>query len=337
MAGLLQFAPRSNSEGAPRFSPADYVSHALHRPERDWPQTNCYVDLWIEVIATHGFAPEAMLGFTVRQDFEGDQFTFFKPPHADLEFLYGLRVDELALYDSLEDHIETQLDRGRIVVVEVDSFYLPDTRGISYRSEHSKTTIGIVGFDGAQSQMLYFHNDGLFALENEDFLGVLGCAAEQKRDDALFPYAEFARFEEIAGPPVDVREKAEQLLRVHLARRPERNPVSAFSAAFPQLWQNLEKRPPAFFNVFVFNTLRQFGANFELLGSHLDWLRPDGAFARESAECRLLSSAAKALQFNVARAATRRRPFDPTQALDEMAAAYDRLFEGLLATLDGAR
>ena len=52
---------------------------------RIWPETNCYVDLWIEVLAAAGFTPEAMLGFTLTQDFEGDQFTFFKVPLEDLE------------------------------------------------------------------------------------------------------------------------------------------------------------------------------------------------------------------------------------------------------------
>jgi hypothetical protein len=66
--------------------PADHVRHALHDESRDWPETNCYVDLWIELFAARGFAPEAALGFTLT-DFEGDQFTFFKFPLQDLEAL----------------------------------------------------------------------------------------------------------------------------------------------------------------------------------------------------------------------------------------------------------
>jgi len=60
------------------IDPETYRAHALHSSERAWPETNCYVDLWIEVLASSGVAPEAMLGFTLTQDFEGDQFTFFK-------------------------------------------------------------------------------------------------------------------------------------------------------------------------------------------------------------------------------------------------------------------
>ena len=32
-----------------------YVPHPLHDSGRDWPETNCYVDLWIELL--HGRGP----------------------------------------------------------------------------------------------------------------------------------------------------------------------------------------------------------------------------------------------------------------------------------------
>ena len=125
------------------ISPDNWRSHALHDASRDWQETNCYVDLWIEVLHARGLSPEAMMGFCVTQDFEGDQFTFFKVPLEDLETLYDIRVGELSIYDSLEGHVVEQIRQGRMALVEVDAFHLPDTRGITYRLEHSKTTIGI--------------------------------------------------------------------------------------------------------------------------------------------------------------------------------------------------
>lgn len=337
MLGQVQSARLSHTEARAdgAVSAATHVRHALHHPERDWPQTNCYVDLWIELLATLGFEPEAMLGFTLAQDFESDQFTFFKPRLADLEQLYGVRVEELALYDRTEHHVERQVARGRVVLIEVDGFYLPDTRGVSYRLEHSKTTIGIGRFDPTARRMEYFHNDGLFALESEDFDGVFGRLAEQADPAALFPYAEFARFDRARDGADDAREIAAQLLRTHFARRPSHNPLQAFASEAPRLWSVLEARPTHFFHNYAFNTFRQLGANFELLGSHLDWLRPDRSLAAESAECRLLSSNAKALQFQAARAASRKRPLDAGAALEEMAAAYDRLIEGLGQAVKG--
>lgn len=328
MLGQLKSAPLSftDSRDEAIATIAPPARHVLHHPERDWPQTNCYVDLWIELLAWRGFEPEAMLGFTLAQDFEGDQFTFFKPRLADIELLYGVRLEELSLYDRLEEHIERQTARGRVVVIEVDGYHLPDTRGVTYRLDHSKTTIGIARFDRAARRVDYFHNDGFFTLEGEDFDSVFA-------PTTLFPYAEFVRFDREREDVDEARDIASRLLRTHFTRRPQGNPLRAFAAELPSLWRVLEARPPSFFHSFAFNTFRQVGANFELLGNHLAWLRQDGAFAAESAECRLISSNAKALQFQAARASSRKRPLDAGKTLDEMAAAYDRLFEGIAAAL----
>jgi len=72
-----------------RLEPTQYVRHDLHSPERIWTEKNCYVDIWIELVHALGFEPNAMLAFTVAVDFEGDQWTFFKPPHDELRDLYA--------------------------------------------------------------------------------------------------------------------------------------------------------------------------------------------------------------------------------------------------------
>src|ERR1700722_15274651 len=89
------------------------------RAECDWPTTNCYVDAWMPLLATWGLDPVAGLGITVTQDYEGDQFHFFKFLHEDLELLYGVVVGELSIYRSLEEQIKTQVGRGNVVLVEV--------------------------------------------------------------------------------------------------------------------------------------------------------------------------------------------------------------------------
>lgn len=335
MAGQTLFALRSPSDAEPSLlAPATpHERHALHHPDRDWPQTNCYVDLWIELLASRGLPPEAMLGFTLAQDFEGDQFTFFKPRIADLERLYGVRLEELSLYDGLEEQVERQVARGRVVFVEVDGHHLPDTRGVTYRVDHSKTTIGVVAIDRSARRMDYFHNDGFFALGGEDFDAIFGRADSMRDPAALFPYAEFVRFDRVKARIDDARDIAEDLLREHFARRPSDNPLRAFAAGFEASWNELLARPPAFFHKYAFNTFRQLGADFELLGSHLDWLRPNGEFTAESAACRRISSGAKALQFQAARASSRKRVLEPGESLEELALVYDALFEGLAAKL----
>ena len=59
--------------------PATYRPHALHSGDRTYVETNCFTDILIELLHAHGDEPLAALGSFVRQDFEGDQWTFFKP------------------------------------------------------------------------------------------------------------------------------------------------------------------------------------------------------------------------------------------------------------------
>ena len=75
-----------------------YARHALHRGDRAWPEANCYVDLWVELLHAAGAEPLAALPFTLGIDVQGDQWTFFKFPPADLELLYGVDVFELNIW-----------------------------------------------------------------------------------------------------------------------------------------------------------------------------------------------------------------------------------------------
>jgi hypothetical protein len=330
--GLLAYAPPSGAEAPYAITalrPADHSRHALHDETRDWPETNCYVDLWIELLAARGFVPEAALGFTLIQDWEGDQFTFFKFPLHDLEALYAAIVQELSIYDSVEAHAIEQVGRGRAVLVEVDGFYLPDTRGVSYRRQHTKTTIAVNRVDPAARHLEYFHNAGFFALDGEDYDGVFTTLPQQQRDDILFPYVEFVRFDGTALKGEALRAAALARLRQHYARRPQRNPVRAFAKVLGAQTEAVAKRTPDFFHVYAFNTLRQLGANFELCGSHLAWLFPAGDADNAIAACKAISGGAKSLQFQLARAVARKRFSGLEEALAPVADAYDALFENI--------
>ncbi len=304
-----------------------YVAHPLHDGGRDWPETNCYVDLWIELLHGRGLVPEAMLGFTLRQDFEGDQFTFFKPPPGDIERLYGLEVLELAVYAGLEAHALVQTAAGRPVLVEVDAIHLPDTQGTTYGRDHAKTTIGILALDPEAGELDYLHNAGRFRLAGADYAGIFGPAT-------LPPYAEFVK---TVAPPLPASELpgvALDLLVWHRARAPERNPVLAFREALAAAAGALVCRPLGVFHAYAFNTTRQLGANFEMLASHLAWLDASaaGAFAPAAAAAADLSREAKAFQFQLARAFHRRQAEGLAPRLDRLATTYERVF----ASLDGA-
>ncbi len=319
----------------PALSPESHVPHLLHASDRMWPETNCFVDLWIELVASCGLPPEAMFGFTLTQDFEGDHFTFFKMPLEDLEALYGIRSTELAIFDDVETHIETQLKRGRISLIEVDSFYLPDTHGVGYRNDHGKTTIAINRIDRANLTLDYFHNAGYFALDGEDYAGVFQHHLKEGEPPFL-PYAEFAKFPQKPVPEERRRAVAERLLVQHFSRRPADNPVRAFSQVFPAQVEKVADRPFGFFHKYAFNTLRQLGANFELAASHLQWLAGPQAFDDAAAEALKIAEVAKTVQFQLARAVARRK-FEPlATALNPAADAWDALMAKLNSHLDVA-
>ena len=80
-----------------RLDPATYRRHAIHGEDRAWPETNCYTDLIVEMAHALGLDPVAMLPYTLAVDFEGDQWTFFKPCFAELYDLYGFDIQELAI------------------------------------------------------------------------------------------------------------------------------------------------------------------------------------------------------------------------------------------------
>jgi len=313
------------------LDPAAYTRHALHDPARNWPETNCYVDLLIEVLAQRGHDPRAALAFTVAQDYEGDQFTFFKFPVSDLAQLYGVEILELAIFDRLEDHTRLQMSRGRMPMIEVDSYYLPDTRGITYRHSHGKTTIGVNVLDSASRRLDYFHNAGYFRLDGEDFDALF--RPTQANGLPLFPYTEFLKF----GPAPSAREQvaiSRALLAHHLRRRPAKNPFSAWGEVVADDIAQLLERPAEWFHIYAFNTLRQAGANFELLATYFAWLQDNSHAVPERARVAAEAIAAdtKMLQFQFARASARRKVLDVSEAVRQLATDYDIVLDSLTAS-----
>ncbi|MBU7439191.1 DUF1839 family protein [Paraburkholderia fungorum] len=311
-----------------------HAPHALHQGERVWQETNCYVDLWIELLHGFGLDPRAAFGFTVTQDFEGDQFTFFKFPLDDLERLYGTQVQELAIYDSLEARVQAQTLRGHTVLVEVDGYYLPNTRATSYRREHPKTTIGIDFIDPAARRLGYFHNTGYHLLDGEDYDGVFRKLPQfAQQADLLFPYVEFAKQVRPALEGTALVEASAELLCAHLARRPLVNPISQWREAFPAHLDMLLERGEAFFHPYSFNLMRQLGANFEFLSKYLTWLAAQGFDVPESipAAAQRIASESMVMQFRLVRAIARRRRDSCEDCFDVLESAYEKTLPPLAA------
>ena len=300
--------------------PATYVPHPLHGPGRAYRETNCYTDVIIELLHSRRLDPVAGLGHLVRTDFEGDQFTFFKMSPSDIEALYGVDIHEMQPVGSLPDQIELQLERGRTILVELDSFYLPDTASTDYRRNHVKSTVAAEAIDQAGERLLYFHNLGLHELSGADYRGIFGL--DGRAPEMLPPYLELARFdlsEPLRGEAL--RDAARELLAFHLKRRPTANPFESFGTQLATDLPRLVEGDSERFHAYAFATVRMAGASFDLLRAHIDWLL--GAEAARALDP--IVEGSQILSFRLAR----RRLFDPSPTIASMAEAWSAAIAGL--------
>ena len=303
-----------------QLDPATHERHLIHGEGRIWAETNCYVDVLVELLHGLGFEPIAALPFTLRIDFEGDQWTFFKFPHADLLTLFGLDIQELNPWRSLVDHIDQQVALGRPVLVELDSFYLPDTQGTAYRREHVKSTVAVNEIDIERQQMGYFHGQGYYHLSGCDFADIFqidGLVHERM----LPPYIEHVKFaQDPISPGASLVHASLACFREHLRLLPTENPFHKFREQLATDLDWLVSGPIETFHRYSFATLRQYGACFELAETYLLWLSAHGEphLEEPTTAVREISQRSKAFQFQLARAVARGRQLtlDP---IDRMA------------------
>jgi hypothetical protein len=218
-------APMAGLQALPGLDASSYVRSPLHADSCAWVEKNCYVDVWIELLHSLGLEPTAALSMTVAVDFEGDQWTFFKPPHDELRDLYGIDVQELTVWRTLLDHAQEHLAAGKMISTESDAFWLPDTAGTDYRRQHTKSTIVLANIDVAQQRLGYFHNTGYFELAGEDFRQLF--RVDLPHDPQFMPlYAELVRTDRVAKrSDAELRQIARKFLVSHLVRRPVDNPL----------------------------------------------------------------------------------------------------------------
>jgi hypothetical protein len=308
---------------------ATFVPHPVHAGERNWSETNCYVDVWFEVLHALGVEPLAGSAFTLSCDFEGDQWTFFKFPPEDLRSLFGIDVAEMNVWRPVVDHVEEQLSFGRLCTVEGDAWFLPDTRGVSYRSDHVKTTIVPASLDRSTRSLGYFHNSGYYELDGDDFDGLFR-AGDHEDPAALPPYVERIRLDRIRRHDPDLIGRVVALTAEHLGRRPMDNPIvrmgDRLRADLPWLVsQDLEE-----FHRYAFGLCRQCGASTELAADFLEWLgeRDGPGVADAVTGFRQVAEGAKRLQFALARV-VRGRSVDFDATLADMAAHWDTAMQAL--------
>lgn len=313
----------------PSLSAERHVRHAVHREPTLWIEKNCYVDVIIELVHALGLEPVAAMGFCAAIDFEGDNFTFFKPQHEELRQLFGIDIQEMNVWRPLLEHAEEHLRAGKFLSTEADAFWLPDTAGTDYRRNHVKTTIIMAEVDRAGRRLGYFHNASYHELGGEDFERTFERGAG---DPTVLPFfAELIRVDRLQRrAPAALAAIALARLAVHLERRPRTNPLARFAERFGRDLPALQAAGIERYHVWAFATTRQLGAAAELLAAHLRWLGAHGEVPSlvDAAEPFLrLSADAKTLILKAARAVSTRRPLD-TALLDGMAAAWS---EGIAA------
>jgi hypothetical protein len=305
-------------------NPGDHHPDPLHGSDRTYLETNCYADVLIELLSARGDDPRALFGFIVRTDWEGDQFSYFKPPYADLFRLFGVEVHEMLPYKTVPEHVERQLALGRTVLVEIDAWWLPDTASTSYRREHLKTTVAPTMIDREAERMQYFHNAGLFELTGEDYRGSFRMLP-QFTDDVMDPFIEVVRFD--AGPRLqgdELRDEAQRLLASNFALKPARNPFVAWAESLREDLPRLLVGSAEDYHAYAFVTVRMVGAAFELLGDHIRWLfGADGTDA--AAGFQGIVEGSKTVSFRLAR----RRAFDPEPVIAGMAEAWDQAMDAI--------
>lgn len=313
-------------QGCESLTPANARRSVLHDPAEPWSPTNCYMDVWIGLTAVLGLDPVPMLGAAFSADFLGDQWEFLKPRQEDLECLYGLTVGEYDTWRPLGEHLQLAMSRGDALVVEVDAFHLPDTEGVSYGLEHTKTSIVPLRLDPLAGELVYLHNDGVHVLGGEDLEHTLGPA--MRGGSVPYPYVELVRLDGMRRlSEQELWQRGVGLVRAHLRRAPSDSPARRLVDSIRTQLPVLAERGLPYFHVYSFATTRQAGLTAGL-AAHVCRFLAVGAQAwpsdlcperlREAAEAfDDAAGAAKTLQFQLARAASGRTP-----RVDASAAAF---------------
>lgn len=314
----------------PEIQAQGYVRSSLHGEDCAWVEKNCYVDLFIELVHALKLEPRAMLPFTLALDFEGDQWTFFKPQHSEMRLLYGIDVQEMSCWRPLIEHAQEHLAAGRLIAVEADAHWMPDTAGTDYRQNHVKTTIMLADLDLARQRLGYFHNAGYYEMEGEDFREIF--RLDKGPDPTYLPlFAELVRIDRrVERSPLELAEISRNLIRTYLGHRPADNPILRFAERFGQELPVMHERGLPYYHAWAFNTVRQLGAAFELAAANVAWL---GEVEGQSVAAKLapavdsfqaISQGNKALILKLARAVNAKRSLDPAEVFGDMAQAWQR-------------
>lgn len=256
----------------PGSQPTDsQPTEALLASETLWPNTNCYLDVWRELLPSMGLVREPAMVCALSASFVGEQWEFLKVSASDLDDLYGIKVGEYDIWRPLTEHLEFQQAAGNLCLIEVDAYFLPDTAGTSYRTEHVKTALAVLHLDTVNQTLRYSHNGARFQLSGVDYAGIFGPAAAQGLVPK--PYVELLRLDQrVARTEAQLRSIATKLLQRNLNRLPTRNPVTELGNYLLSQEPELVAGGMDYYHGLCFATTRQLGVTAMLAAEFCLWL-----------------------------------------------------------------
>ena len=211
------------------------------------------------------------------------------------------------MWRPLVDHLEEQLALGRPAIVEVDAFYLPDTAGTSYHTEHVKTSIAVQRSIALAAARLLSQRR-LLRAGRHDFAGLFRLASSADRASAAVRGGREARGRRSARR-AGARCRIARTAALHLARRPRDNPFRRYARALRPTsngWQASRC------GIFIAMPSRRSGSAARRSSSAARTSagsRDTASAARTIASaCDVIATTAKALQFKTARVVNARRP-----------------------------
>ena len=239
------------------------------RPTGSGSETNCYVDVWVELLPRTRPSGPGGARLHRAQDFEGDQFTFFKFPLGGPAGPVRPRRPGTRDLRPLESpYARAAASAAGWCWSRSTAIGCPTRRaGLPKRACEDDDAVDRHRSAQPAPRLLPQHR-----LSRVAGRGLRrACFRRLAATGVLFPYAEFVKRDGArARPAAGLAAASVELLREHLGRRARGEPDRAWRRRLPQHLEPLaERATSSYFHLYAFNLPRQLGANFEMLGSYL--------------------------------------------------------------------
>ena len=205
-------------------------------------------------------------------DFEGDQWTFLKPLPEDLELLFGVDIHEMQPYRPLPQQASEQISQGRTLIVELDSWYLPDTAATTTAANTSRARWSWTPSTRSRADALLPRRRPLRALRART---TAGCSASAASSPATSCRPTPSSRVSTPAQRSAVRSCAMPRESCSAATSPAapgrtRSSVSAISSS--ATCRGCWKETPRTTTPYAFATVRMAGSAFEVAATHAPWL-----------------------------------------------------------------